>query len=87
VVSKIAKKVRLDLVFLGFLVVSVPSSGTVTPRSFDDLTLAEKVGALDRISFVGGPENYPIAEIQGKHFGFVIAQGHIVSRWRSIGIG
>ena len=66
-VTQIAELVGFDFVLLGFGVVHILPSGTVTPRAFHDALLAKKVGGLDCIRFVGGAEDDAITEIQHEH--------------------
>ena len=73
-VAEIAKFVRLDFVFFGFGVIHVALAGAESPRAFYHALLADEVGGLDGIGFVGGAEDEAIAEIQGQHFGFVVAK-------------
>jgi len=56
-VTEIAELVRFDFVFLGFGVVHILPSGTVSSRAFHDALLAEKIGGLDCVSLVGGAED------------------------------
>jgi hypothetical protein len=68
VVTEIAQFVRLDFVFFGFVVIHVSFSGTVTPLAFYHPFFADEIGGLNGIGFVGGPENHPVAKIQGQDF-------------------
>jgi hypothetical protein len=67
-VAEIAELVRFDFVFLGFVVVHVSFAGTVTPGAFYDALLADEIGGLKGIGFVGGAENHPVTKIQGQDF-------------------
>ena len=62
VVTKIAELVRFDFVLLGFVVVHVALAGTESPRALYDTLFAEKIGGLNRIGFVGCPEDHSVAE-------------------------
>lgn len=68
VVAEHAQFVRLDFVFFNFVVSHVALSGIVTPGAFHDPLFANKIGGLNRIGFIGGAENHPVAEIQGQDF-------------------
>ena len=64
VVAEIAELVRLDFVFLGFIVIHIAFAGTVAPRAFYDPFFPDEIGGLNGISFVGGTENQAVAKIQ-----------------------
>jgi len=68
VVSKVAELVRLDLVFLGFVVVHVPFTCAESPGASDDALFAKKVGGLNRVAFIGSTEDHAIAQIQCEYF-------------------
>jgi len=53
VVAKVSELVRFDFVLLNFVVVHVAPSSIESPRALDDAFLAEKVGGLDCIAFIG----------------------------------
>ena len=73
-VAKIAELVRFDFVFLDFVVIHIALACTEAPRAFDDALLAEKIGSLDGVGFIGGAEDHAIAEIQRQHFGFIVSE-------------
>ena len=52
VIAKIAEFVRLDFVFLGFVVIHIAFAGAVTPRAFYNPLFADKIGGLNCISLV-----------------------------------
>ena len=68
VVAEIAELVRLNFVFLCFVVIDIAFAGTVTPRAFYHPLFADEIGGLNGIGFVGGAENHPVAEIQRQDF-------------------
>ena len=68
VVAEIAQLVRLDFMFLGFIVIYVSFSGAVTPRAFYDPFFADEIGGLNGIGFIGGAKNHPVAKIQSQDF-------------------
>lgn len=68
VVAKVAELVRLDFMFLGFVVVHVAFTGTLSPRAFYHTLFTQKIGGLNGIRLVGGTENHPVAKIQGQDF-------------------
>ena len=67
-VAEIAELVRFNFVLLGFGVVDVAFAHAVAPRAFYDPLLADEVGGLNRVSFVGRAEDEAVAEIQREHF-------------------
>jgi len=73
-VPEIAELVRLDFVFLGFVVVHIAFAAAVTPGAFHHPLFADEIGGLHGVGFVGGPENHPVPQVQGQNFGFVVAQ-------------
>lgn len=52
------------------------------PRFLDDLLLSEEIRAFVRSLFIGGAEDHPIAEIEGKDAGLLASQ-----RWDERGGG
>ena len=63
VVAEIAEFVRLDFVFLGFGIVHVAPAGAESPRAFHHALLADEIGGLNGVGFVGRAENHPVAKI------------------------
>jgi hypothetical protein len=53
VVTEVSQFVRLDFVFLDLGVVDVALSGTVAPGAFHDSLLADKIGGLNGVGFMG----------------------------------
>jgi len=61
VVAEIAELVWFDFVLLGFGVVHVVLVGAESPRPFYHALLADEVGGLNGIGFIGGAEDEAIA--------------------------
>jgi len=74
VVAKDAELVGFQFVFLGLGVVHVALAGAETPRAFHDALLADEIGGLNGVAFVGGAEDDPVAKIQREDFLFVRAE-------------
>ena len=74
VIAQVTQFVWFDLVLFGRRIVHRPLAGSEAPRAFDHALLAEKVGALHRVSFIRRPENHPVAKIEGQDPGFVVSK-------------
>ena len=75
VIAKCTERVRLEPVFFSLGIVHAAPAGAVAPSAFDDAPFAEEIGGLNRIGFVGGTEDNPVAKIQREHLRLVVAQG------------
>jgi hypothetical protein len=67
VIAQVAQNVRFDLVLVHLVVVPRASAAGVTPRTFDDGSLAKEVGALHSVRLVRSAKNQPVAKIQGQN--------------------
>ena len=66
VIAQVAQNVRFDLVLVHLVVVPRAFAAGVTPRTFDDGSLAKEVGALHSVRLVRGAKNQPVAKIQSQ---------------------
>ena len=66
VIAQVAQNMRLDLVLIDLIVIARPFAAGVTPRTFDDGSLAKEVGALHSVRLVRGAKNQPVAKIQSQ---------------------
>ncbi len=57
VVAHVSQLVGFNFVFLCLRIVDVALSGAVTPGTFHHVFLAEEIGGLNGIGFIGGPED------------------------------
>jgi hypothetical protein len=64
VFSQVPQHVGFDFVLVLLVKIAVVFARGEAPTSFDDLSLAEKIGALDGSSLVRCLEDHPVSEIQ-----------------------
>lgn len=75
VVVEAAELVGLQPVFLGLGIVDITLAAGAALRTLHDAFLAENVGGLDGLAFVGDAEDHSVTRVQGEDFGFVVADG------------
>lgn len=73
-IAKISEFMRLDLMFFSFGIVHGAFAGTEAPGAFNHALFADEVGGLNRVSLVGSTEAETVPEVEGEHFGFVMAE-------------
>jgi hypothetical protein len=75
VVTNVSQHVRLDFVLVLLVEVAVVCATGKASASFDDLSLAEKIGVLRGPDLVGCLKNHPIAEIKRQNSRCVRSKG------------